>query len=81
MGKYAIVISKEQLLNPLLDDRGYEIAAGGTTDHVGTLGLGPVNLDGMDKSELSVFVAATRGVRPTEAAQRLFPTCRWASWV
>ncbi len=73
MGKYAIVISKDQLLNPLLDDSDSEIAAGGVTDHVGTLGLAPVNLDGMDKSELSVFVAATRGIRPAHAAQRLFP--------
>jgi hypothetical protein len=42
------------------------------TDHVESLEPGPVNLDGMDTSELYKFAAATRGTRPTRAARRLF---------
>lgn len=43
------------------------------TINVEILEAGPVNLDGMDKSDLHKFVAATRGVCPLRAAKRMFP--------
>ncbi len=41
-------------------------------DHTADLEPGPVNLDGMDQSELYMFIAATRGSQPRRAARRLF---------
>ena len=41
-------------------------------DHVKSLEPGPVNLDGMDKSDLHHFIAATRGMNKTRAAGRMF---------
>ena len=42
-----------------------------TTAFVTSLEAGPVNLDGMDKSDLYVFITATRNLR--RAAKRMFP--------
>lgn len=41
-------------------------------DHTADLEPGPVNLDGMDQSELYTFIAATRGSQPRRAARRMF---------
>lgn len=41
-------------------------------DHTADLEPGPVNLDGMDQSELYTFITATRGSQPRRAARRLF---------
>jgi hypothetical protein len=53
-------------------------------DHTADLEPGPVNLDGMDQSELYTFIAATRGKQPDRAARRMFKgeslatrTVRW----
>ncbi len=53
-------------------------------DHTADLEPGPVNLDGMDQSDLYTFIAATKGNQPRRAARRLFKdklsavlTTRW----
>jgi len=42
-------------------------------DHTASLEPGPVNLDGMDQSELEAFVKATGDPWPERAAERMFP--------
>lgn len=45
-----------------------------TIDHIASLELGPINLDGMNWEELREFARATRGRKPTLAAEKMFPS-------